>query len=229
MDPQISPVRAALLTGQNILSKSSEAAHVLHKFRRHFIIGQDGMLRYMFNGGRQRLPAIPSSLRAEALRSIRDAPLSGHMGQYRTWKQARDNFWWPDMKKDVHSYVTGCEMCAPNKLPKKPGLAPVQFTDIPDRPLAKLQVDFVGPFPQTDAHPFRYVLQVQDIFSRYLLLLPAEDNTAETAARLIHDRWICVFGDPQVITSDRGPHFAAETLLTMCRRLGVCHLMGTPL
>ena len=120
-------------------------------------------------------------------------------------------------------------MCGKNKLPKKPGRAPLQHTDVPDRPLAQLQVDFVGPFPQAVGHPFRYVLQVQDVFSRHLMLLPAEDNAAETAARLVHDRWICTFDVPLVITSDRGPHFAAETFRSMCRRIGVRHRMGAPL
>ncbi|XP_043207685.1 uncharacterized protein LOC122373556 [Amphibalanus amphitrite] len=70
--------------------------------------------------------------------------------------------------------------------------------------------------------------QVQDVFSRYLMLMPAEDNTAETAARLVYDRWICTFDVPLVITSDRGPHFAAETFRAMCRRTGVRHRMGAP-
>ena len=133
------------------------------------------------------------------------------------------------MKQDLHLYVTSCEMCGRNKLPKKPGRAPLQHTDIPDRPLAHLQVDFVGPFPRSDDHPFRYVLQVQDVFSRYLMLMPAEDSTAETAARLVYDRWVCTFDVPLVITSDRGSHFAAETFRAMCRRIGVRHLMGAPL
>lgn len=229
MDQQISPVRAALLNGQNLPSKSPESARTLYRFRRHLSMGQDGILRYMFNGGRNRLPVIPCGMRAEALRLIHDAPLSGHMGRDRTWKRARDTFWWPNMKQDVSTYVNGCEMCGQNKLPKNPGRAPLQHTEIPSRPLAKLQVDFVGPFPQTDAHPFRYVLQVQDIFSRYLMLLPAEDNTAETAARLVHSRWICTFDVPMEITSDRGPHFAAETFQAMCRRIGTRHVMGAPL
>ena len=61
------------------------------------------------------------------------------------------------------------------------------------------------------------------------MLLPARDSTAETAARLVHDRWICTFDVPLVITSDRGPHFAAETFRAMCRRIGVRHRMGAPL
>ncbi|KAF0301512.1 hypothetical protein FJT64_003136 [Amphibalanus amphitrite] len=72
------------------------------------------------------------------------------------------------------------------------------------------------------------VVHVQDVFSRYLMLMPAEDNTAETAARLVYDRWICTFDVPLVITSDRGPHFAAETFRAMCRRTGVRHRMAQP-
>ena len=229
MDTEISPVRIALLNGENLPSKCTPAARILYRFHRRLTIGQDGSLCYMFNGGRKLLPVVPGTMRAEALRLIHDAPLSGHMGRDRTWQRARDNFWWPNMRRDVDMYVSGCEMCGKNKIPKKPGRAPLQHTDIPDRPLAQLQVDFVGPFPQTDSHPFRYVLQVQDVFSRYLMLLPARDSTAETAARLVHDRWICTFDVPLVITSDRGPHFAAETFRAMCRRIGVRHRMGAPL
>ena len=228
LDPETAPVRAALLSDEKLPSKYAASAGILYRFRRHLTINFDGTLCYMFNGGKKLLPVIPRSLRAEALRLVHDAPLSGHMGRDRTWLRARDNFWWPNMKQDLYMYVSSCGMCGVNKLPKRPGRAPLQHTDIPDRPLARLQVDFVGPFPRTDAHPFRYVLQVQDVFSRYLLLLPAEDNTADTAARLVHDRWICVFDVPLVITSDRGPHFAAETFRAMCRRIGVRHVMGAP-
>ena len=229
MDPQISPVRAALLSKQELPSKSPESARILYRFRRHLSIGNDGLLRYLFNGGRNQLPVIPRSMRAEALHMVHDAPLSGHMGRDRTWKRARDAFWWPNMKLDVSTYVSGCEMCGQNKPPTKPGRAPVQHTSFPSRPLAKLQIDFAGPFPVTDAHPYRYVLQIQDVLSRYLMLLPAPDSTAETAARLLFDHWICTFDVPVEISSDRGPHFTAETFRAMCRRLGIRQILGTPL
>ena len=231
MDPQISPVRSVLLSKQELSSKSPESARTLYRFRRHLCIGKDELLRYLFNGGRNQLPVIPRSMRAEALHMVHDAPLSGHMGRTRdrTWKHARDAFWWPNMKRDLSTYVSGCEMCGQNKLPTKPGRAPLQRTSVPNRPLAKLQVDFVGPFPQTDAHPFRYVLQIQDVLSRYLMLLPAPDSTAETAARLLFDHWICTFDVPVEISSDRGPHFTAETFRAMWRRLGIRHVLGTPL
>lgn len=229
MDPQISPVRAALLGKQELSSKSPESARTLYRFRRHLSIGQDGLLRYLFNGGRNQLPVIPRAMRPEALRIVHDAPLSGHMGRDRTWKRARNAFWWPNMKLDVSTYVSGCEMCGQNKLPKTTGQAPLQHTDLPSRPLAKLQVDFAGPFPQTDAHPYRYVFQIQDIFSRYLMLLPAQDCTADTAASLLFNHWICTFDVPIEISSDRGSHFTAETFRALCRRLEIRHILGTPL
>ena len=229
MDPQISPVRAALLSKQDLPSKSPDGARALYRFRRHLCIGNDGLLRYLFNGGRTQLPVIPRSMRAEALRLVHDAPLSGHMGRDRTWKRARNAFWWPNMKQDVSNYVNGCEMCGQNKLPQNPGRAPIQRTNMPSRTLAKLQVDFAGPFPKTAAHPYRYVFQIQDVLSRYLMLLPAEDCTAETAARLLFDNWICIFDVPYEISSDRGPHFTAETFRALCRRLGIRQVLGTPL
>ena len=229
MDPQISPVRAALLSKQDLSSKSPEAARTLYRFRRHLGIGNDGLLRYLFNGGRTQLPVIPRAMRAEALRLVHDAPLSGHMGRDRTWKRAGNSFWWPNMRQDLSNYVNGCEMCGQNKPPQTPGRAPIQRTTFPSRTLAKLQVDFAGPFPKTAAHPYRYVFQIQDILSRYLMLLPAEDCTAETAARLLFDHWICIFDVPYEISSDRGPHFTAETFRSLCRRLGIRHTLGTPL
>ena len=48
MDPEISPVRTALLGSQSLPSKCAESARTLYRFRSHLSIGQDGMLRYKF-------------------------------------------------------------------------------------------------------------------------------------------------------------------------------------
>ena len=79
MDPEISPVRATLLSDRKLPSKYIDSARILYRFRRHLTIRQDGILCYAFNGGRKLLPVIPRSLRADALHLIHDAPLSGHM------------------------------------------------------------------------------------------------------------------------------------------------------
>ena len=80
LDPEIFPVRAALLSDEKIQASTQT--------RPAFC----GMLCFTFNGGRKLLPVIPRSLRAEALHLIHDAPLSSHMGRDRTWRRARNIF-----------------------------------------------------------------------------------------------------------------------------------------
>ena len=41
------------------------------------------------------LLVLPKSLRRRLLFLVHDLPLSGHMGQARTWKRARRAAWWP--------------------------------------------------------------------------------------------------------------------------------------
>ena len=60
------------------------------------------------------------------------------MGRDRTWERARRTVWWPGMKSDIAIYVAGCDECQRHKRSKKPGRAPIQFTDIPERPVDKV-------------------------------------------------------------------------------------------
>lgn len=48
--------------------------------------------------------------------------------------------------------------CGKNKHETHPNQAPLQLTDIPDGTFEKLQVDFMGPYQPSTAHPYRYAL-----------------------------------------------------------------------
>ena len=81
------------------------------------------------------------------------------------------------MKKDVVAYVQGCDSCQLHKRKKLPGRAPLQNTDIPRRPLDKVQIDFCGPYFTSRPVPdgMEHVLAIQDVFSRYCILVPTKD------------------------------------------------------
>ena len=213
---------------------------MLRKCDRLFV-DTDGIMRIRFNGGR-RSPdfpfgknhknrvVVPSEMKEKVLQLAHDAPMSGHMGIDRTWKKVRDTFWWSgNMKKEVVDYVSNCDRCGRNKHWNHSTRPPLQRTDIPDKPLDKLQVDFLGPFQQAYTHDFRYVLQVQDVLSRFLMLIPCVNDTAETAADMIVDKWLCALSSyPKKITSDRGSHFAGAVFEAMCQFSGIKHSMGAP-
>ena len=86
------------------------------------------------------------------------------------------------MEKDIRTFLKSCEQSGKNKHDTHSNQAPVQLTDVPDESLDKLLVDFLGPFQPSTAHENKYALHVQDILSWYLMLLPTEEDNAETAS-----------------------------------------------
>ena len=133
------------------------------------------------------------------------------------------------MRTDVQQYVSSCDKCGKNKHRNRGDKAPMQETDIPDAPFKRLQTDFLGPFPQATTHNFRYVLQIQDILSRYLIFVPCINDTGLTAAQAIIDKWVCAYTTfPEILTSDRGSHFTSEVFQAMCQSVGIEHRMGAP-
>ena len=54
-----------------------------------------------------------------------------------------------------------------------------------------------------------YTWAIQDVFSSYCILIPTRDGKAETAAQVFQERWVCQFGIPLMVQSDRSTHFTA--------------------
>ena len=202
-------------------------------------IDDSGLLRLRFNGGRRTMSQpfgckemwriiVPSSYRDNILNLVHASPTAAHMGTNRTWVRARNNFWWEDMKQDIDEFVRDCKLCSRNKHVNKPNEAPQSLSSIPNGPLVEVMIDFVGPFQEARSHKFRYALQVQDVFSRFLIFEPTVDSTALTAAVVLKNRWISIFGMPSTLRSDRGKHFTAEVFEELCKLSGIKHKLGSP-
>ena len=69
-----------------------------------------------------------------------------------------------------------------------------------------LNIDFIGPFPDGT-----HVLVIVDSFSRWTELFHCKDSTAESACRCLLEHF-GRFGSPNLIRSDRGPHFANDLI-----------------
>ena len=211
----------------------------LWRMRDRLIVDSDGILRLQFNGGkrtkaqpfgvkvRNRI-VVPASYTEQILKLVHRSPTAAHMGSRRTWQRARNNFWWPKMRYDVEEFVGKCDECGRNKHVNHPNVAPATKTSIPGGPLEEVMIDFVGPFQTAQKHRFRYLLQIQDVFSRYLMFIPCEDCLATTATDSMMDRWVSLFGIPKSLRSDRGPHFIAEVFERMCTIAGIKHKLGSP-
>ena len=91
----------------------------------------------------------------------------------------------------------------------------------------KVQIDFCGPFHKSIPDGMKYILAIQDVFSRYCILIPTRDCKAETAAQVFRVRWVCQFGIPLMVQSDRGTHFKALVFQETCKALGIQHILSS--
>jgi Integrase zinc binding domain len=49
-----------------------------------------------------------NQLQEEVMNIHHDGPMEGHPGVYRSIELVERNYWWPTLRKDVESYVSGC-------------------------------------------------------------------------------------------------------------------------
>lgn len=245
-DPVWSQVRDCIernvLTQEKLeeIGGGSTESRIPGKKHDRLFIDARGILMLGFNGGRKpkgkgttgvktknRL-VVPRSLVPTVMRLVHDAPVGAHMGQDRTWHRARDSFYWEGMKAELDRYIHLCEECGRNKHSTHPNVAPFQITDLPMKTNEKIQMDFAGPFPRASTHEHRYILQIQDILSRFVMMIPCKDDTAATAARIFKENWGSIFGFSTTLQTDRGTHFTSEVFEALCAVAGVRHNLGAP-
>ena len=76
-------------------------------------------------------------------------------------------------------------------------------------PWDTLSVDIVGPLPADRRHEF--VIVFVDCFSRYTVLVPASNHTADTVSDALLRHVMPYFGTPRRLLSDRGREICWET------------------
>ena len=190
----------------------------------------NGILYYRHDHKMEATPVlrfvVPPPHRRKALDGChRDA---GHWGLRKTHSLVEDRFWWPSVRHDVEQMYKACGRCT--KFERKGGKAPLHPI-IVSTPLELVHVDFAEMETTMDLkkQPNTVnVLVVQDHFTRYMRAFITKDQKARTAAKLLYDEFIVVFGAPQRILSDNGAAFTAELIKELCDRFGIERSITTP-
>ena len=87
-------------------------------------------------------------------------------------------------------------------------------------------VDIVGPLPVDHRHEFLIVFV--DCYSRYTILVPASNHTANTVSDALLRHVIPYFGTPRRLLSDHGRKFMGEVWGKLMRSLGVQRVLTSP-
>ena len=135
---------------------------------------------------------------------------------------------WPGMTKDIFDYVRNCRMCQKTKKNQTPlTRAPLVQQDVSSRPFERVAFDVIGPLPET-FRGNKYILVVQDYFSKWAEAYPLPHQRSELIAQTLVSEWISRYGTPERIHSDQGSNFESETVQELFRVLDIRKTRTTP-
>uniref|UniRef100_A0A669C4Z6 Gypsy retrotransposon integrase-like protein 1 n=1 Tax=Oreochromis niloticus TaxID=8128 RepID=A0A669C4Z6_ORENI len=160
------------------------------------------------------------------MQQMHDGPVGGHFGAERTLSRLKNRYYWYNMKDDVTLWCRTCTSCAERARPLKTPQAAMGTVRV-GAPMERIAVDLMGPLNETERHN-RFILVVQDYFSKWVEAYPVSDEQAPTVAEKVVAKWVCRYGAPQSLHSDQGTNFESAVFQGMCELFGIKKTHTTP-
>ena len=110
----------------------------------------------------------------------------------KTFDKLAHEYYWRTMQAYVRQFIRGYPDCQAQKLVRIKTKLPMIISDRPARPFSKISIDFVGPKEPTSAEN-QYILTIQDNFSKYCVLVPVRQVTAEEVTRALTEKLISFY------------------------------------
>ena len=199
--------------------QSEESKHLWNK--REDLRFRGGLL-YLKTDNTYRL-LMPNEKRRELIRTTHNN--LAHVGVSKTYNILKEAYYWINMEMDVRLVIADCKYCARRK--NVPQQKHCENNLSSGFPFDKISIDLAGPLPPGE-NGERYILGIIDNFSRFVALVPLRHGTATEVAKGLMKNWICLFGTPGSIHSDRGTEFENELLKTLCELLGIKKTKSAP-
>ncbi|CAK5046064.1 unnamed protein product [Meloidogyne enterolobii] len=190
----------------------------------------DGILYRWMESEEDSYPviAIPQTLRERIMRECHENELLGaHLGIAKTLEKIKKRFFWKRLSSDVHNYVSACIKCQERKImPSNIRKEPIFPITVPKSPFERIHIDIMGPLPLT-IEGYKYIFTVVDAFSKWLVAVPMENQTAITVAQAFSNNFITKFGCPRSVVSDNGRQFISNIFQDLAKLYGFKHRKTT--
>jgi transposase InsO family protein len=161
---------------------------------------------------------LPPSLHDKALQFYHDEAAAGHAGIDRTEGRWSQDYYWPNARKIIATYIRACEVCQkfkPSKENTKAELQPI----VSRYPMDIIEIDFVGPLP-TSGRQNRFILSIIDHFSKFAVAMPTQRQDTATVIDCM-TKFCSQFGIPTRILSDQGRSLISHDFLEWCKAWGI--------
>ncbi|GBG74501.1 hypothetical protein CBR_g18911 [Chara braunii] len=173
-------------------------------------------LLYTCSRGEGRL-CIPQDRQLRTLMMSECHDARGHFGSLKSLAALSQQFFWPEMRKDMLHYVETCELCQRNKVVRRPPLGLLQPLPIPEAPAQSVSIDFTD-LGRTTPRGMRQVMVCVDRFFKYAKFIPLPEEARVPSVRAAFaDRGVTHHGPPTSIVSDRNPRFCSNEWQSYCK------------
>ena len=129
------------------------------------------------------VPLVQVSLQPSFLSQCHDSPQAGHLGAEKTVSPLRQLGYWVGMLQEAERHCQACPAC---QRAKPPALPKAPLTNVPiGCPWEMVAVDILQ-LPQSCQNN-KYLLVIQDYFTKWVEAIPLPDQTANWITReLVH-------------------------------------------
>jgi transposase InsO family protein len=169
---------------------------------------------------------LPSILIPMVFSYFHQSPVGGHLGILKTISKIRQEYIWKGMDRDIANRVRACHLCSLSKPAQNTKLG-LLASEVAERPMEKLFMDYVGPFPRSKTGN-TILLVVVDAFTKFVWLLPLRSATARLTVEALNSNLFQHFGQPVCIVTDNGSQFTSRLFKQMCFGQGIQHITTSP-
>lgn len=142
-----------------------------------------------------------------------------HMGISKMKSLARSYVWWPNLDEALERIVKGCEVCQAHQ--KEPARAPLHPWHWPNRPWARVHVDYAGPFM---GKMFLHIIDAHSIWMDIHIVNSATTESTIEKLRITFS----THGLQELIVSDNGSVFTSQEFKTFTDKNGIKHVTSSP-
>ena len=215
-DPDLLPLIKYLESGKLPAEEQTSRKIVIESPKFELI---DGVLYFEYPSSPHHWCIIvPKHLRQTLLEEAHSGQFAGHFAEKKVYDRLRRYYWWKGIRSDIRHHCRGCLTCATRKGGRKPTRPPLHPIPV-GGPFHCLGVDVLQ-LPLT-RNGNRYVVVFADYLTKWIEAFPVPDQTAETIAKLLVEKIVCVHGVLEQLLSDRGANFLSDLVLEVCSLLSI--------
>lgn len=138
-----------------------------------------------------------------------------HAGFLKTYLTARQSFYWVGMAADIQLFIKTCTVCQRIKTDRNATQNPMKSIEVSGL-FERVHLDHHECRVSNCDHPYKHILIITDSLSLNTELCAAKTTTAEETALLFFENWICRYGCPKFVVTDKGKAFVSNFFKALC-------------